>query len=165
MSRRVPILAAALSGLAPGLGQLVNGERAKGVTVLCMAAATAAGFFVATSGPAALRSWLTTLLLALTYVFILVPAVLDAYQGAAGAPSQLLSGRTAWYVIQMLLTVGPMALPLLWQSPVFSRRGKIIATIVVLLIALLFILSMVLAGPALEQLLKEHPELAPLVRQ
>jgi hypothetical protein len=165
MNRRPPILAAAMSLLLPGLGQLVNGDRPKGLTVLCMAVATAGGAGVAALGPEALRSWLTLLLLTITYLFILVPSVLDAYQEAAGAPAQLLSGRRAWYVILMLLTIGPMSLPLLWQSPVFSRRGKIVWTIVVVLIALLFILSLVLTGPALERLLQDYPELAPLLQR
>jgi len=36
-----------------------------------------------------------------------------------------------WFVVG-LLTVGPFALPLLWMNPAYSRRTKIIVSVVVL---------------------------------
>lgn len=41
--------------------------------------------------------------------------------------------KTATLVISFL-TVGPFALPLVWFNPVFSRRKKIIVTVVVLVL-------------------------------
>jgi hypothetical protein len=68
-----------------------------------------------------------------------VSAAVDAYQSAQ------ISGRGADfyyrkpYVVTMLLLVGPLALPLLWQSPNFSRTGRWLWTITVVGAALLFV--------------------------
>jgi lysylphosphatidylglycerol synthetase-like protein (DUF2156 family) len=143
-SARSPVLAGLLSTLIPGLGQLFNGERTKGLALLCMTG----GLWLTI---AANRSPITRLLLGLLYLFILVPSIRDAAQTARGqAPAP--AGNTAWYVILMLLTVGPFALPLLWQSLRFSRAAKIAWTIAVVLIALSFVFVMAALGPALERL-------------
>ena len=154
MPTRSPGVAAVLSLLLPGLGQLYNQERPKGVALLCMTAGIAYGLVMATVGPAAFRSLVTAVLLAVVYLFVWPPAVVDAYQRAAGKPSTWLSGEKAWYVILMLLTVGPMAVPLLWQSPRFSRGGKIGWTIAVILLALLGIAMLLFIGPAVERSLQ-----------
>ncbi len=150
MPTRSPWIAAVLSLLLPGLGQLYNQERPKGVALLCMTAGIAYGLVMSTLGPPAFRSLLTAVLLAVVYLFVWPPAVVDAYQHAAGKPSALLSGQKAWYVILMLVMVGPMAIPLLWQSPRFSRGGKIGWTIAVILIALVGIVLLLFVGPAIE---------------
>jgi hypothetical protein len=155
--RRSPRLAAALSFMAPGLGQLYNGERAKGLAVLCVALGAWAGVALATVGPQALRSPLTVGCLGLAYAALWIPAVADAHRRASGRPSRLLSGERVWYVVVMLLTVGPMALPLLWQSPRFSRAAKIAWTAAVLFVALLFLATAFLAGEALQRLLEARP--------
>lgn len=146
-----PLIALMLSALLPGLGQVYNGERAKGLVILCIDLGIAGGMALSTIGPAALHSWLTVVMLGVAYVFIWIPSIIDAYQYAAGARKPLLSGERAWYVIFMLLTVGPAAIPLLWHSPRFSKGAKIGWTIGVILIALLGILFAVVLGPALEQ--------------
>lgn len=148
--RKRPVTACALSLIVPGLGQLYLGEWATGLVVLCIDAGLGAGIALAAIGPAALRSQLTAILLGLVYPFVWIPAALDAYQRAAGHAKPVLAGGKPWYVILMLLTAGPAAIPLLWHSPRFSRAAKITWTIVVLLVALLFILSAVLLGPAVE---------------
>lgn len=155
MNAHAPSLAAALSLIVPGLGQLRNGERAKGIAILCITAGIWSGILVATLGPPAFRSWLTVGVLALVYLFVWIPAIVDAYQRAAGIPTTLLSGGKRWYVILMLLTVGPMALPLLWQSPRFSQRAKIVWTIAVILIALVGLVVLVVVGPLIERTLRE----------
>ncbi|MFH1797946.1 MAG: zinc ribbon domain-containing protein [Candidatus Omnitrophota bacterium] len=38
---------------------------------------------------------------------------------------------TSWLVISFLC-VGPLALPLLWLNPRFSRKGKVVVTIIVI---------------------------------
>ena len=49
---------------------------------------------------------------------------IDGRQGEGGGQvlrsSLALAGDRAWYTVLMLLTVGPMALPLLWHSRRFS---------------------------------------------
>jgi len=152
---RFPLLAAALSFALPGLGQLYNGERAKGLTIVCITAGIAYGAVMAVAGPTAFRSTFTAVTLAIVYLFIWLPATLDAFQRARGTETALLSGRKRWYVILMLLTVGPMAIPLLWQSPRFSRTAKLVWTAAVILLALLGVLFLVVVGPALEQTLQD----------
>jgi TM2 domain-containing membrane protein YozV len=155
MPLRAPAIAALLSLLLPGLGQLYNRERPKGVALLCMTAGITYGLVMSTVGPAAFRSVVTAVMLAVVSLFVWPPAVADAYQRAAGKPSTLLSGEKVWYVILMLLTVGPMALPLLWQSPRFSQGGKIGWTVAVILLALLGIAVLLFVGPAAERALQD----------
>ena len=152
---RSPWLAAALSFVVPGLGQLYNREQGKGFATLCISVGTwiIIGFTLAP--PVRPGAWFSAALLALVYVFIWIPAVIDAYREASGRPSELLSGRSAWYVIVMLLTVGPMALPMLWRSPAFSRTAKIVWTAVVVLIALLVLVALAVIGPAVESVLQQ----------
>jgi len=152
MSTPSPWIAAGASFLLPGLGQLLNGERPKGVAILCITAGIIYGLAMGAAGPEAFRSILTVAVLALVYLFIWIPAIVDAYQRASGSATTLLSGERIWYVIFMLLTVGPMALPLLWQSPRFSKTAKIIWTLVVVLIALASILLLVVFGPDIESI-------------
>ena len=52
--------------------------------------------------------------------------------------------QTPWYartsiLVLSFLTVGPFALPLVWFNPAFSRRKKIILTVIVLVLT--YILS------------------------
>jgi len=94
MSARSPLLAAGYSCVVPGAGQLYNGERAKGLAILCMATGILGGMLFSAVGPAALRSSVSVVFLGLIYVAVWIPAVGDAYQRAAGLPQTLLSGVT-----------------------------------------------------------------------
>ena len=142
-----PMIAAAASALLPGLGQLLNGERAKGWSLLCMTAGIGLSF-------ACITSTFSRLLLLLAYVLVWFPTLTDAYQTAAGRP-RTFTGSRPGYVMLMLLLVGPFALTLLWTSPRFSRRAKIIWTVLVCAIALLFILTLGPLGRFLEQLQRD----------
>lgn len=124
-----PIIALILSLILPGLGQAYNREVEKGVII------AGACLLLAVAFP-----WLSGLgrvSVALTLLVIWVSAVLDAYKTAQ------LSGRPLdWYyrvpyVVTMLLLVGPLALPLLWRSPYFSRLARWIWTAVIALNLLL----------------------------
>ncbi len=138
-----------LSLLLPGLGQLYNGDRAKGIAMLCMTLGI--GISVAIS-----HSLWSSILMGVLYVAVLIPAVQDAYHIACGnAPS--FAGERMWYVVWMLLCVGPFALPLLWQSRRFSTRGKIAWTVGVILIALVSILAVNAIGHLLDGLSQRHP--------
>jgi len=150
-----PGVAALLSLILPGLGQLSKGERAKGLAILCIALGLVAGILLSTVGPDAFRSQLTPIALGALSPFIWIPAVIDASQRASDSSVTLLSGGKVWYVILMLLAVGPMALPMLWQSPRFSRSVKLFWTVGVILLAVLAIFSLVVIGPALEALLDQ----------
>jgi hypothetical protein len=155
MADRSPYVAAALSFVVPGAGQLYNGERAKGLTLLCLVAGIGFGFFMATLGPSAFRSFLTRVILGVVYLFVWVPAAVDAYQRAAEVPTTFLSGERRWYVVLMLLMVGPPAIPLLWQSPRFTRTAKILWTAAIILLAILGIVFLLFIGPAMERTLEE----------
>ena len=120
-----------LSALIPGLGQIYNREIKKGLIL-----------FASCLSLGLLSYWLggfNRVALALALLLLWVSAVVDAYQSAKT------SGRSADfyyqrpYVVTMLLLVGPLALPLLWQSPNFSRAGRWLWTIIVVGAALLFV--------------------------
>lgn len=149
-----------LSLLIPGLGQLYSGERSKGIALLCISLGIGFGLGVAIAGPPAFRSKVTVVMLAVVYLLVWIPTSIDAFQQAAGNTQTLLSGDRPWYVIVMLLTVGPMALPLLWQSQRFSKMAKIIWSVLIILVALLAIMLTVFIGPAVERLLSSSPSLS-----
>ncbi len=85
-TRRSPIVAAVLSGVFPGLGQLYNRERLKGLLFVVAGAVTAFGPFnpldvdVDLDDPAAgLRR---VLLASLPFLVVALWSVLDAYRAA-----------------------------------------------------------------------------------
>ena len=149
-----PLLAALASTVLPGLGQLLNGEQAKGWSLIC----TAAGISLSV---ALFASAFSRALLLIAYACIWFPTITDAYQTAAGRP-RAFAGSRPGYVIMMLLIAGPFALSLLWTSPHFSRRAKIIWSVCVCGLALLFILTLGPLGRWLEQLQRDlQPSLLP----
>jgi uncharacterized membrane protein len=122
-----------LSLLVPGLGQLYNGDRPKGAALACMTAGVAGMAWMSRTSP------LSLILLGIIYLFIVLPAVRDAYQQAAGTARPTLENANTWYVLLMLASVGPMATPLLWQNSRFSTRAKIFWTALVVLVFLSFL--------------------------
>ena len=142
-----PFLALIYSVLAPGLGQLYLGERAKGWTLICMDAGIAVSLFISHTGIA----WF---LMGGIYLAIMIPAASDAFQAASGRP-RTFTGDAIPYVIIMLLMIGPFAIPLLWQSRKFSKRAKIIWTAAVALIAFVAIAAMTVLASSMEALMKQ----------
>lgn len=110
--------------------------------MLCVTAGIAVAFLTS-------RSMVAFFLLGLIYLFIIVPAAVDAYQTASGKPRTFKSDSIP-YVLIMLCIVGPFAIPLLWQSPRFPRAVKIILTTLVTLIMILGLLLINLVGPYLD---------------
>ena len=141
-----PFGACLFSILVPGLGQLYLGEKAKGWTLLSMTAGVAVSLIFSHT----LVAWI---LMAGIYLAVMIPAALDAFQTTAGRP-RTFSGDTVPYVIVMLLMVGPFALPLLWQSPKFSKTAKIVWTLIVVLIALLAIVTLMFTASFLNSFMK-----------
>lgn len=147
-----------LSALLPGAGQWVNGERAKALVLWCMMCGIGISAWLAAYGPAAFRSRVSLFLLAVMYLCTWGPGVSDAYHVAAGSPQEsLLSGTRQWYVVFLLLTLGPTALPFLWQSPAFSRRAKWSWTAAVLVTAAVSLWVILLVGPWIERALQSLP--------
>lgn len=140
-----PVIAFFYSLFLPGLGQIYLREYAKGWVLLCMTGGVVVSLIIN-------HSWFSWLLLGGVYLAIMIPAALDAFQSASGRP-RLFAGDSVPYVIIMLLTVGPFAIPLLWQSKKFSRGKKIGWTIFVILVALLVIGVMSLMASLMETLM------------
>jgi TM2 domain-containing membrane protein YozV len=130
-SQKKPLVALILSLVLPGLGQAYNREVVKGIIIAGACLALAAGSL-----------WLSgiwQLSAALAFLVLWVSAILDGYKTA-----KLLGQPLDWYyrvsyVVTMLLLVGPLALPLLWRSPYFSRRARWIWAVVVILNLLLLL--------------------------
>lgn len=154
VSTHRPLFAAGLSAVMPGLGQLYNREDAKAAAILCSTFGIWAGVLWTTIGPDVSRSWLSAVALLLAYPFLLLPAVLDAHRRSRGMPKLSSSRAVSWHVVIMLLVIGPLAIPQLWQSQGFSRRAKILWTLFVALVSLTMILMMVAIGPGLEHWLE-----------
>jgi len=153
------MIACVLSVLVPGLGQLYKGERAKGVALLCITLGIWFWMAMATVGPTSFRSWLSVLVLAVSYLFVWLPAISDAAQQASGIAQSLIAGKTPWYVILMVLATGAMAVPLLWQSPRFSRRAKLVWSVVGILNTLCALLLLAIVGPRVEGILEQSHQL------
>lgn len=149
------IVAAALSGLMPGLGQWANGKRAKGFALLCLTLGIWGVMALAQWGPSAFRSRFSLIVLGLTYVLVWIPAMVEAYRGDPEAAGSVLSGDRTWYVILMVFTLGAMALPLIWQSRRLSKGAKYAWSIIGMLNTVLAIAAAWVFGPAIEQSLNE----------
>ncbi len=150
--RRSGWLAAVLSVIAPGLGQWYAGHRAGGAAMLCITLGLWVGLALALAGPPAMRSRFGAVMLLVVYGIAAVPAAVDAAQRAAGRETPLLANASVWYLLVMLASVGPLALPLLWQSPRLSRRAKIAWTIAVAVVAVLSTAFILVLGPVFDRL-------------
>jgi len=126
-----PFLAVILSAILPGLGQIYNQEQKKGWVIIgcCLVLSLAVYWF----------SGLNAVTFALALLLIWISAIVDAYKVAksAGQAAEFYYAKS--YVVAMLLLVGPLALPLLWQSPNFSSGARWVWTVIVVGTALLFI--------------------------
>jgi hypothetical protein len=136
--RKSPIAALMLSVIVPGLGQIFNRETKKGFIILASCL-----------GLGLLTYWLSGLnkvSIALALILLWSSAAVDACKVAKASdqPSDFYYRKS--YVVVMLLLVGPLALPLLWKSPHFSRSARwtwtvTVAAAVVMFIATPYLLS------------------------
>jgi len=130
---------AALLSFIPGLGHFYLGQKAKGWTYLCMTAGVVVGVLSS-------RTVVMQICIGLIYFAVLIPAAKDAHASARKAGQAITGEESAGYVILMLLFVGPFALPLLWQNKKMGLTAKILLTLFVLAIVLLFILTVLAVG-------------------
>ncbi len=126
-----PFTALVLSAIVPGSGHIYNNETKKGFVIIgsCL-------------GLGLLTYWLSGLhriSIALALVVVWISAIADAYQVAKASGQALDFYYRRPYVVAMLLLVGPLALPLLWQSPHFSRAARWTWTVIVVGVAVMFI--------------------------
>jgi TM2 domain-containing membrane protein YozV len=132
-ARKNPLIAMVLSVIVPGLGQIYNQEVKKGLAIFgsCLILG------LLTYWISGLNKFSTALALLLLWI----SNVTDAYKVAKTSGQELDFYYRRPYVVAMLLLVGPLALPLLWQSPHFSWTARWIWTAIVLVAALLFIVT------------------------
>lgn len=152
LTRSKPFLALILSAV-PGLGQLYNAQRIKGLVI--------AGSCLALGVGAVWLSGLSRISVVLALLLIWISSALDAYKTAQTAGEPLDWYYRVSYVVAMLLLVGPLALPLLWRSPHFSRLARWTWTAVVIGAVFLFLATPYL----LKWLIQQLPELETLLRQ
>jgi hypothetical protein len=152
-TQKSPWIALFLSLIVPGLGHFYVNEQVKGVLIGSVCLLLGVGVWLLTG--------VNRLSLGLALAIVWMSATLDAYKTAQG------SGRSQdWYfrrpyVIPMLLLVGPLALPLLWKSPYFTRPARWGWTgVVVGGVLLLFTTPYLLAW-----LVRRLPQLADVLRQ
>ncbi|HWH79357.1 MAG TPA: DUF5683 domain-containing protein [Candidatus Binatus sp.] len=128
-----PLIALLLSAVIPGAGQIYNQEVRKGWVILgsCM------GLGALTYGLADLNK----VTVALALLLLWLSAMVDAYKVAKSSDqtAEFYYGKS--YVVTMLLLVGPLALPLLWQSPNFSRTSRLVWTVIVVGAVLMFVVT------------------------
>lgn len=141
--RSNPWLALLLSTILPGSGQLYNRETKKAWVII--GSCLALGLLIYG------LPGFNRISLALALLLLWISAIADAYKVATtcGQASEFYYWRP--YVVAMLLFVGPLALPLLWQSPHFSRTARWIWTAIVVGAALLFVTTPYLIDWLIEQ--------------
>ncbi len=152
IKRKKPLAALVLSLIVPGLGQIYNDESAKGLVILLLSVALgvityASSLFNLSAGLALLLLWPT--------------AMIDAYKTAAASGQPVDFYYRVPYVVTALVVAGPLALPLLWRSPYFSRFACWSWTIVVLGAVLLFVTM----PYWINWLVRQAPELATILRE
>ena len=137
---------AILSAILPGLGQILQGERAAGLSL--MAACLGMGVILYWD-----PSWFTGLFVALAYLSLVFHAAKDAYHGTRNTES-------IQYVLGLAVVIGPFCLPLLWQNNQIHQKAKLIWTVVILILSGLAIASMVYLDPIVNKMLANYPMLA-----
>jgi hypothetical protein len=129
--RRSPFTALLLSTILPGAGQLYNREAKKGWLII--GSCLGLGLLIYK------LPGFNRISLALALLLLWISAIVDAYKvaRASGWAADFYYRRP--YVVAMLLLIGPLALPLLWQSPNFSRAARWTWSVIVAGGALLFV--------------------------
>ncbi|MBI3311931.1 MAG: hypothetical protein HYZ88_00170 [Candidatus Omnitrophica bacterium] len=151
-ARKHPSVALLLSLALPGLGQLYNGQRVKGLVIADASLGLGIG--------ALWLSGLSRISAVLALGILWLSAALDAYKTAQASGQPLDWYYRPPYVIAMLLLVGPLALPLLWRSPYFARVARWGWTALVVAALGLFLVMPYLLARLLEQM----PELGAILR-
>jgi hypothetical protein len=130
-ARSNPFIALLLSLIVPGLGQVYNREIKKGLVIF--------GFGLSLGLLSYWISGFNKIAASLALLILWISAAIDSYKVAKTAGQAAAFYHRKSYVIAMLLLVGLLALPLLWQSPNFTSTARWLWTALVVGVALLFI--------------------------
>src|SRR3989338_7054067 len=115
MIKKLPALAVVLSSV-PGLGLWYVGKKKKAAAILLIACGLVVSLYY-------MHSKLALAVVGVAYLLTTVPAGIESYLIAkTGHTSPMLDSKL--YILLMLWTQGINALPLLWQSELFSKRAK-----------------------------------------
>lgn len=140
MSLNKTYLPAILSAFLPGLGQILIGEIACGLSLLAACLGMGLILYLA-------PSWFTGAFVALAYLSLVFHAAKDAYHSTKNTES-------IQYVLGLAVVIGPFCLPLLWQNKQVHLKAKLLWTVVILIITGLAIASMIYLDPIATSLLK-----------
>lgn len=135
-SKISPLLLAVMS-VVPGLGHWCLGKKRKAAAFFIIALGLLISLFL-------VKSPIGLILICLAYVAITLPAIVETYTLAAGGVKELSESRG--YIIFLLIAVGITSLPLLWQSRVFSKRAKILWSIGISTVAVLYLSFLAVFG-------------------
>lgn len=133
--------------IVPGGGHLYLGELKKAATLFFVFLLITTTFFTA-------PSLLVKVLMGFVYLALVIPSMVEAYVWAKGASDKSVFSKS--YIIFMLFTTGMSAFPLLWTSDEFSKRAKIIWSVVVILLACFFFAFLASYWAELEALLNQY---------
>lgn len=114
----------------PGIGHIFLDKKKKGVALVIVFLGLISGFIFSSL-------LLIKALMVMVYFSIAVPAGLETYQLAKYGKNRI-DTDARWYTVVLLLFTGFAALPLLWQNKNFSRTSKILWSVAVPVLAVLF---------------------------
>jgi len=142
--KKNPLVAAILFPI-PGLSHLYLGKKRKAILLFIIDIGIALALIFS-------DSYIVRILMLMIYAVTALPAALEAYQ-LSEHKKKTIDTDSRWYVTILLLTTGFSALPLLWNSPNFSKRAKIIWTAAVPVLAIIFFSLIVMHWETLEKLM------------
>jgi len=135
-------MAGALS-LLPGLGHWYAGKPRRAVAMLLVDVALVSGLLFS--------PWfIIKVFMVFLYVMSIVPAALESYGLVAGQAQAEKMSHSKLYVGVMVYFTGFWAMPLLWQTPAYSKTGKIIWTILTPFFTVAFFVLLAVYGPSME---------------
>jgi hypothetical protein len=144
-SQKNPWVAFLLTLVLPGLGHFYVGSRFSGLAYTIMTVGLGYSYFSA-------KSFLARIAVLFIVPFLVIPAARDAMAVAQGKKKPVTGEESRIYVVWMLCCVGPFAIPLLWQNKKFSVPVKIVWTVVVISIVVLFLSAVSILGKNYDQM-------------
>jgi hypothetical protein len=144
--RKKPVVVLLLS-MIPGFSHLYLGQIKKALVLFVIDLGLGLTFVFS-------QSYLMKLIMINIYLFTFIPACLETYSYSKGKKSRI-STDSKWYVTVLLITTGFNALPLLWQNSKLTKRFKIIWTILVPMLAVVFVVILIRHWDNLEAFLQK----------